>query len=43
MDETLGKVPEVALLFWIIKIFATTLATVSVESVSAHRAAKRAH
>ena len=27
MDESLSKVPEVTLLFWIIKIFATTLGT----------------
>ena len=50
MDESLNKVPEVILLLWIIKIFATTvgtmmadfadrsLGTMSVESVSSAKA-----
>jgi len=34
MDETLSKVPEVTLLFWIIKIFATTLGETAGDAVS---------
>ena len=34
MNEKLGKVPEVTLLFWIIKIFATTLGETAGDAVS---------